>query len=142
MSLFSTDRVLVPIDFSEESFAVQQQALELVGDASKLYILHVLPHLEATEPGVVWNTLDDTTRKENVKNAFFERFTDPSYSGVHFEAIVGEASHSIAEYAQKKDIQLIVMPFHRRTNLWYFLTGSVAERVVRMAPCPVLVLQR
>lgn len=140
--LFSKDRVLVPIDFTEEAFAVQAQALNFVEDASRLYILHVLPRLEPTEPGVIWQTLDDQTRKQNVEKAFFERFSDSQYKGVHFEVAFGDASAAIIEYAKSHQISLIVIPSHGRTGVWHFLNASIAERVVRLAPCPVLVLKR
>lgn len=141
-SLFSKDRVLVPIDFTEEAFTVQAQALDFVGDAAHLYVLHVLPRLEPTEPGVIWQTLDDQTRKQNVEKAFFERFSDPQYTGIHFDVAFGDASTAVIDHAKSHQISLIVIPTHGRTGIWHFLNASIAERVVRSAPCPVLVLRR
>ncbi len=142
MSLFDKNRVLVPVDFSEESFQAQQQTLEFVEDASRLYVLHVLPHLNPGDPGVMWNTMDDRTRQQHVEKVFRERFNSPEYEGVHFSVAIGDPSSAIIDYAKTQEIDLIVIPSHGRTGLGRFFLGSVAERVVRFAHCPVLVLRR
>ena len=51
----------------------------------------------------------------------------------------GHPVDQICRYAQKTQIDLLVLGSHGRTSLSHFLLGSVAERVVRAAPCPVLV---
>jgi nucleotide-binding universal stress UspA family protein len=141
MSLFSKNRVLVPIDFSELSFAAQEKALEFVEHPSNLYILHVLPHLSPLEPCVVWNTIDDNHRKQNVQKAFRKKFNSPEYEEVHLEILFGEPGAKIIDYAKQQQIDLIVIPSHGRTGLSRFFLGSVAERVVRFAHCPVLVVR-
>ena len=50
--------------------------------------------------------------------------------------------HEIADFAQEKKAELIVLPSHGRTGLTRLLLGSVAEKVVRLAHCPVLVLKK
>jgi nucleotide-binding universal stress UspA family protein len=141
MPLISSDRVLVPLDFSEEALKALKETLDYVGDASKLYAVHVLPRREVTEPGVVWDTLTDDARKENVTKAFQEKLGDPKYADIHFHVSIGDPSAEILDYAKTNSIQLIVMPSHGRTGLSRFFIGSVAERVVRYAHCPVLVLR-
>jgi nucleotide-binding universal stress UspA family protein len=140
--LFSKNRVLVPIDFSEESFKAQQLTLEFVESASCLYLLYVLPNLNAGEPGIVWDAIDDETRKEYVRKKFFEKFTQPEYEGVNFSVSIGDPASEILDFAKEKAIELIVIPSHGRTGLGRFFLGSVAEKVVRFAHCPVLVLRR
>lgn len=142
MSLFAKNRVLVPIDFSEESFKAQAQTLEFVEDPSRLHVLHVLPHLNPAEPGVMWQTLDDQTRKANVEQLFYEKFNGAEYEGVHFSVTIGDPSSEIIDYAKTQDVDLIVISSHGRTGLGRFFMGSVAERVVRFAHCPVLVIRR
>jgi nucleotide-binding universal stress UspA family protein len=140
--LFSKNRVLVPIDWSEESFKVQQLTLEFVEKPSNLYVLYVLPNLNAGEPGVIWDAIDDDTRKEYVKKQFFERFNSPEYQSINFSVGVGEPASQIIDFAQENAIELIVIPSHGRTGLSRFFLGSVAEKVIRFAHCPVLVLRR
>lgn len=53
----------------------------------------------------------------------------------------GIASHEIVETARELDVDLIVMATHGRTGWKHFAIGSTAERVVRAAPCPVLVVR-
>ena len=55
--------------------------------------------------------------------------------------VLGDPGHQIAEFAKEAGAGLIVMPSHGRTGLTHLLIGSVAERVVRFAHCPVLVLR-
>jgi nucleotide-binding universal stress UspA family protein len=140
MGLFSTERVLVPFDFSDESSKALTNAVEFVGDASRLYVLHVLHRLESTEPSMVWQTMDNNIRRQNVEQAFNQKF-DPSI-GIHFSVATGDPSSEILDFAEKNGITLIVIPSHGRTGLGRFFLGSVAERVTRYAPCPVLVLRR
>jgi hypothetical protein len=47
--------VVVPIDFSDDSFAALDTAAELAADKADLRVIHVLPELEPAEPGVIWN---------------------------------------------------------------------------------------
>jgi len=58
------------------------------------------------------------------------------------EAIVGTPAGSIVEYAAGHDIDLVVMGTHGRGGVSHLLMGSVAERVVRTAPCPVLTVRQ
>ncbi|MGP1386549.1 MAG: universal stress protein [Thainema sp.] len=142
MSLFATDRVLVPVDFSEESFAAQEKALAYLDSPSQLYIMHVLPPLYPGEPGITWNTVDDASRIDNVQERFKERFDDPKHEGMHFHVSIGDPSSEIIDFAKENNVSLIIIPSHGRTGLGRFFMGSVAERVVRFASCPVLVLRR
>ena len=142
MKLFSTNRVLVPIDFSEESFKAQQLTLDFVKDPNHLHVLHVLRNLNPGDPGILWDTIDDRTRKEHVERAFLEKFSDPKYQKINFTVAIGDPSDRIIEYAKQHQIELIVIPSHGRTGMSRFFMGSVAEKVVRYAHCPVLVLRR
>lgn len=141
MSWLRKNHVLVPIDFSEESFAALAPAREFVEDASHLYMLHVLSHLNAAEPGVMWNTLDDNTRIKNVTHALQERLKGSQYEAAHIDVAIGDPGSEIIDYAKQINADLIVIPSHGRTGLARFFLGSVAERVVRFAHCPVMVLR-
>ena len=140
--LFSKNRVLVPIDFSEESFKAQQLTLDFVEDASHLYVIHVLPNLNAGEPNMIWETIDDETRKEYVYQQFFERFNTPEYQKINFSVAIGDPAAKIIDFAKENQMDLIVIPSHGRTGLGRFFLGSVAEKVIRFAHCPVLILRR
>jgi nucleotide-binding universal stress UspA family protein len=65
-------------------------------------------------------------------------------AGVQVETLVlvGVPFRQIIETAADADVDLIVMGTHGRTGVQHWMLGSVAERVVRMAPCPVLVARK
>ncbi|WP_035994623.1 universal stress protein [Leptolyngbya sp. KIOST-1] len=141
MTLFTSRNVLVPIDFSEEASQALVETLNFFGDATNIHVVHVLPALEPTQPGMVWQTVDDQTRVDHIKALFHEKFAEPAYQNVRFVVSVGNPSSEIIDYAEANGIDLIVISSHGRTGLSRFFLGSVAERVVRFARCPVLVLR-
>jgi len=57
------------------------------------------------------------------------------------EVLFGHGARTIADYAAERGIDLIVMGTHGRTGVAHLLMGSVAERLVRTAPCPVLTVR-
>ena len=145
MSLFAIDRVLVPTDFSAAADRVLQDTVAEVGDRGQVHVLHVLPKLNPGEPGVMWNTIDNRTRTEHVYQEFQRRYQamlGETYGQVMFKVAIGAPSNQIANYIQAQAITLVVIPSHGRKGLSHFLMGSVAERVSRCAPCPVLIMRR
>ena len=133
--------VVVPIDFSDESIAAIDTALEMVESASRVHLIHVLAEMSAAEPGVVWEMVNDDTRMDHAEDALRSRLKDDKYEGIDVAVTIGDPGHEIADYAASTNAELIVLPSHGRTGLTRLLIGSVAERVVRLAHCPVLVLR-
>ncbi|MDJ0508350.1 MAG: universal stress protein, partial [Crocosphaera sp.] len=62
MSLFTSDRILVPIDFSQDSFNALDETLNFIQDPNKITVINVLFPLEAVDPAVIWSTLSHQTR--------------------------------------------------------------------------------
>ncbi|MEO1590621.1 MAG: universal stress protein [Cyanobacteria bacterium J06632_22] len=142
MVLFSKDRILVPIDFSDESFQALKDTLAFIESTSSVvHAIHVLSPLESTEPGNIWQSVDIETRKAKVQESFAESFPEGEAQGISLVIDEGEPSAEIIDYAKQHDIGLIVMPSTGKTGLSRFLMGSVTERVMRFAHCPVLVLR-
>ena len=141
MSWFKKEKVLVPIDFSDESIRAVDAALQMVEGPTHIHVIHVLPVIAATEPGVVWDTLNDDTRREHTQKTMHERFADKKYKGLKYAVAIGDPGTEITAYAEDVQAKLIVLPSHGRTGLKRLLIGSVAERVCRLAQCPVLVLK-
>ena len=94
-----------------------------------------------TSPASVWGVVNKISRIQHVKQAFAQRLTDEKYKGVKIEVLLGDAGHEIVDYAKDIGADLIVLPSHGRTGLKRLLIGSVAERVARLAHCPVLILR-
>jgi nucleotide-binding universal stress UspA family protein len=135
--------VVVPVDFSNESLAAVELALDLVDDASRVHVLHVLAELSYAEKGFTRTASDnfDHERRQFAEEVLRQTLAGPQYAKVQFSAMIGDAGREIVDYAQKAGAELIVIPSHGRTGLKHLLIGSVAERVVRLAHCPVLVLR-
>ena len=141
MNWLPKNKVLVPVDFSEPSIQAVGTALTLVTHPSHLYLVHVLPVLTDYEAGLVWANTSDDTRQSHAETALRERLSDAKYAGVQVATAFGDPGHAIVDYAESIHADLIVLPSHGRTGLTRLLIGSVAERVVRLAHCPVLVLR-
>jgi nucleotide-binding universal stress UspA family protein len=133
--------VVVPFDFSEQSDPGLESAQVFVASVSGLHVVHVLPTIELAEPGVIWETIDDDARRRHTEAAFRERFAKTPFEQVDFQVRFGDPGREIAAFAEKLHADLIVMPSHGRTGLSRLFIGSVAERVVRLAHCPVLILK-
>lgn len=142
MAYFPKRNVLVPVDFSADSLAAVEVALQLVDAPAHLHVVHVVIDLAPLEAGEVWGVADPQSRIEQVEKLLKQKLGAAKYQGVQLAVLLGEPAHSIADYAQEKGIELIVIPSHGRTGITRLLIGSVAERVVRLAHCPVLVLRK
>lgn len=134
-------KVVVPVDFSDESFRAVDFALDLV-TSDCLHVVHVLSVIEATEPGVIWGTIDNASRARHAEQALRERLAADGYREVHLHVAFGDPGHGITELAEELAADLIVLPSHGRTGLSRLLIGSVAEKVVRLSRSPVLVLKQ
>jgi nucleotide-binding universal stress UspA family protein len=142
MSWAPRQKVVVPIDFSDDSFAALDTALDLVDDPKKVHVIYVLAVLEPAEPGVIWATIDEESRARHAEQALRERLADAKYQGVSMKIEFGDPGHEVAQFAQEQGADLIVLNSHGRTGIKRLLIGSVAERIVRLAHCPVLVLRK
>ena len=159
------DRILVPIDFSAYS-AEALQIAATIGERffSTLFMLHVIPkevevhaahvHLghagspllgafsDSIEvPSEVQETITIDLR-DRAQTAMQE-FLPPELSYQQLELLVkvGTPYEQILQAAQDQHTDLIVMGTHGRSGLIHTVLGSVAERVLRLAPCPVLTVK-
>ena len=142
MNWLPRETIVVPIDFSDGSFAAMDTAAELAGDPAHLHAVHVLPVLEPTDPGVIWATIDDQSRRQNAGEALGKELGQRGHQQMQIAIRFGDPGHEIAKYAEETAAGLVVISSHGLTGLTRLLIGSVAERVVRLAHCPVLVLKQ
>ncbi len=143
MSVLHPKHVLVPTDFSEESVKVVENWLDLLDSPNQLTILHVAPQATPSEGDLVigWNLENDEKRRERLIEMLHKKFPDKKFAHVHFEVLFGSPATEIVKYAEEHETDMIVLPSHGRTGLARLMIGSVAERVVRLAHCPVLVIR-
>ncbi len=142
MSWLSRKTVVVPVDFSVESAAAIRTALEFVEQPADVHAIHVLLPLDVASPGVLWGTVDDESRKKAAQRHFTEYLQKLEISDVTTIVQAGDPGLEIADYAKQCGAELIVIPSHGYHGVKRFLLGSTAERVIRHADCPVLVLRR
>jgi len=140
-------KILVPVDFSPHSAQAIRTAAELSArfDAS-VTLIHVQEPLDYALPeGYVVLTaaqIDSLTAELAKLLAVAKSDAEAAGArGVATRQLNGIASLSIVEFAKSEPFDLIVMGTHGRTGLRHALMGSVAERVLRTAPCPVLTVK-
>lgn len=141
-------RILVPTDFSEYSrCALDYACASAERFGSELHLLHVVHEYYPIVPEAGMMLPDaDVYRKEAIAAAEQELKQLPapgthSTSFVVRKVCVGQPFLEIIRYAREQEIDLIVIGSHGRSGLSHVLMGSVAERVVRKASCPVLTVR-
>ena len=144
MSLLPAADILVPVDLSDASLGALEQAAELVRSPNGLHLLSVLPELSSMEPGVSWGTVNDSTRIASMEKALRAELSKRDLDAGHVHVVIapGNPGWVIAREAESMAVDLIVVASHGRTGWKRLALGSVAERVVRLASCPVMVIRR
>lgn len=137
------DSVLVPTDGSQRMADVVDQAIALgsICDAT-LHAFHVVDdRAYHSVPDDAREQVRETLREdaESFTKAIAERAVEADLAVVR-EVRWGDPAPSILSYAVENDIGCVVMGTHGRTGYERYLLGSVAEKVVRMAPMPVLAI--
>lgn len=132
-------RVLVPFDFSDAAANAIDTALELVDHPSHLDVVYVRRHRSAGDPVELWVSNDEQARK--AKRVLDERLQPYLVEGVQTYTRIGDPGREIAALSIDLATELIVIPSHGHQGIDRVLLGSVAERVIRLAACPVLVLR-
>ena len=141
MSWLPKKTIVVPIDFSDDSSRAAQVALEMVAAPANVHLLHVMFPLENAAPAVIWGNVDNKSRREHVQQAFDELVKNHGLLGATIAIEVGDPGLEIADYAARHQAELIVIPSHGYHGIKRVVMGSVTERVLRHAECPVLVLR-
>lgn len=139
--------ILHPTDFSESASHAQRLARSLARDhEARLVLLHVIPApypvisglpvggvIPAEEPGI--RNINEFRNKVETDHPNAEGLT------IDYRVVEGDPVDAILSVADDEDAALIVMGSHGRTGLERVLMGSVAEKVVRKAPCSVLTVK-
>lgn len=143
--MLTLKRLLVPIDFSEPSEVALKYGVALArAFNARLYLLHVLPKAPAEDRETVEHPIGLFERMQDAaRERLGKILTDDQVKDVPSEFVtqVGTAYVEVIRYAKDHDIDLIVMGTHGRGRVAHMLMGSVAENVVRRAPCPVLTVR-
>jgi nucleotide-binding universal stress UspA family protein len=140
--------ILVPVDFSSASRHALQYACTLAdATGASLHVMHVVetPYLPGAvvemylpPPAQLIEELE--TNAQSVLDAMLTPEQKARYRAVMVRR-TGSAAHEILTYLQAHAMDLVVMSTHGRGGVARLMMGSVADKVVRAAPCPVLTLR-
>jgi nucleotide-binding universal stress UspA family protein len=135
-------RILFPTDFSHDAEHAFQYALTFAREfGAELYLLHVIYFPPQTPEYDIGQVIDSLVKNaEESLRKLIESAEAPNVV-FHSDVQVGVEHAEITKLAEKEKIDLIVMGTRGRTGLAHIFLGSVAERVVRHASCPVLTVK-
>lgn len=147
--MFKIKNILLPTDLSTTSLTAADYAIELAQQyKAKVHLLHVL---EKTPPILAIRSLDlsqekilaslEENGKQNLEKAV-KKIEKSGHKDVEILPVLkkGLDYEEIVKYSKEQKIDVIVIATHGRTGLLHTLLGSVAEKVIRYAKCPVLVI--
>jgi universal stress protein A len=142
-------RILIPIDFSEVSLQALDYAVELGNPfGAELVAVHVVEPIYYATPADVYGPsanlgmlLEEQQRVAGEQLAELEEKLVKRGATIETVMESGVPYQKIVELAEARKVDLIVMATHGRSGLSHLLLGSVAERVVRSAACPVLTVR-
>lgn len=140
--------ILVPTDFGAGSRAALERALESLGPAGgRVTVLHVIDRRDLELTRLLFPEAQEAHLLARLQRQARERYAeltaDLATPNVEIEPLIieGMAFLKIVQFARDLDVDVIVMAVHRGPEHFeQFLFGSTAERVLRIAPCPVLIV--
>jgi universal stress protein A len=141
------NKILVPIDFSDTSQKACQYALRFAEQfGCEIVLLHVVEPASVVVGAplaieVFPAPQDDFAAAEKELESVVKQSRDIGAERVTSELRTGHAPNEITKAARDLDVDLIIIATHGYTSWRHLCIGSTAERVVRTAPCPVLVVR-
>jgi len=144
-------KILAPIDFSVHSMEAMRAAMELAKDVgAEVHLMHVIaPHhhfipLPLATSGeesreLVREAAMIEQAEEELARIKKDDFGDSK--NVTTFAVIGHPVQKLNDYAKEQAIDLIVMSTHGRSGIEHALLGETTEKIVRSAPCSVLVIR-
>jgi len=137
-------KILVPLDFSDSSSSILKTALRVLGEGGTITLLHVVEWLPAVTQGTfgIYPHRKDIEKIKTLSLAQLEeQAREHEEADVRAQVREGKPASIILEVVASLRPDLVVMGSHGRSKIDHLLIGSVAERVIRKAPCPVLTVK-
>jgi nucleotide-binding universal stress UspA family protein len=133
--------ILHPTDFSEHSNHAFRLACALARDyRAKVIVLHVMtPAVVAFTEGVIPPDIDNL--RERSREELYRVQPRDSRVPIEYRLVEGDPGPDISRVASETNADVIVLGTHGRSGLGRLLMGSVAENVIRHAPCPVVTVK-
>ena len=143
--MIELNHILVPTDFSKSGRAALKYAVTLADEfGSAVHLLHVV---EPMPPGVLMSRIPVEELRDGMKKNAEEQMAEVRGIWSEYNFPVTEVIKEgipfveIIKFAKDNDVDLIIMGTHGRGAIQHALMGSVAEKIVRKAPCPVLTVR-
>lgn len=137
--------LLCPVDFSQMSRAVLDYAVFMAqSHQAQLKLIHVVDQLHGFDSYKILHmtAIEITHEMERQARTQLKELVATLPIPATFDIRFGRAADEIVIQAKEDEVELIVMGSHGRSGISHLLVGSVAESVVRHAPCPVLVVRQ
>lgn len=140
--MISLKKILVPTDFSESSEKAVRYASELASKfGATVHLLHIVENVPVMYGEGGYFTPDTFADLEAAATKHLETVQCGDGLDVTRHVLQGHPFVEIIRFARDKDVDLIVVGTHGRGAIAHLLLGSVAEKIVRKAPCPVLTVR-
>ena len=137
--MYRVTRILIPCDFGPSGEAALRHACDLATTSdAELHLLHVVNE----SPVFLGRSEPEAERLRSAREEL-DRLLEPHIfinRPVLRDVVVGTPFRDICRYAQRHNVDLIVMGTEGRTGLAHLTMGSVTEKVLRAAPCPVMIV--
>jgi universal stress protein A len=151
MDAVQQKRILIPVDAAEIPELALARAREILGPHEVTHVVSVMSGWEETSArasassGISarfnWGTIDGESREAYATRSLAQRLANTPFADATFHVVFGDPAECISKMANELKIDLILLPCrNRQSRLARLVNGSVAESLVRLAPCPVLVI--
>lgn len=140
-------KILVPVDFSEYTDDIVKYATEIAQKfGSAIHLIHVIPNMDYFTPYESFMAAENMVTVQKGVEAEVQQDIEKVAStivGIPVTKAIrtGVSFVEIIEYVKSEHIDLVIMATHGRGGLEHIIIGSVAEKVVRKSPCPVLTIR-
>jgi universal stress protein A len=144
--VFQPRKILVPTDFSEDSDLAFRMALSIaVNYQARIFLLHVISKQDLADYCLDQNIVDRVLNESIVfSNEKLQEVIDKNRQSGNIKVIPdvrkGQPYEEILNEASERKIDLIVIASHGKTGLQKYFIGSVTEKVMKEAKCPVLLI--
>ncbi len=142
--MFHPRLILCPTDFSDNSTVALRVARDLARqNQAALVVLHVADSLGPEGLGIVEaeTRLQPEGHVEDLRRALHDMLPREPGLEVRYLLREGEPAAAIEQVVREQGCDLVVLGTHGRTGLDHLLMGSIAEKIIRHCPCPVLVVK-
>jgi universal stress protein A len=139
-------KIVCPVDFSEFTDGIIKYAVSLAAKYdAELHLFHVIPNLNYFTPYESFLTPENIVLIEKNIEKEVEKDFEKIIKGIDVPAKkiikTGVVFIEIIDYIKEENIDLVVMGTHGRSGIEHILIGSVAEKILRKSPCPVLTIR-